>query len=166
MFIVAPKNAAMPVSAPKISPSADEDLTDPDDPSHPGLGVVVDQDLEEVAIPLERDRGLAGVGIATALWRVPPRAPRRRANRRRWPSPNRPRPDAKPTNSRIGSHIRPARVLLNRYREKSGPSTSIVCPGRLAILEQHDEHHNREDPEDDRRDLVARSSRVRDRTTD
>ena len=27
----------------------------------------------------------------------------------------------------MGSQIRPARVLLNRYRVKAGPSTSTVC---------------------------------------
>ena len=40
--------------------------------------------------------------------------------------------EREPTNSRIGSHSRPARVLLKRYRVNAGPSTSTVWrPGAL-----------------------------------
>jgi hypothetical protein len=62
-----------------------------------------------------------------------------------------------PTNSRMGSHSSPARVLLNRYRLNAGPSISTL--GGLPVLEQRDHDDDREDPEHDRggrREVLAR----------
>ena len=59
MFINAPKKAAKPVSSPTISPIPT--ASSPSVMSHPNrLGAVVEQGLDERAVPVERDGPAAG----------------------------------------------------------------------------------------------------------
>ena len=68
MFMSAPKKAANAGQAADEQADPDGHLTERDERGEPGVGVVVEQGLEEGAVPLERDRRAAGpcAGIATA----------------------------------------------------------------------------------------------------
>ena len=53
MFISAPKKAAMPRQRADDQADADRHLAEGDQPGEPRLVVAVDQEVDEVAIPLE-----------------------------------------------------------------------------------------------------------------
>ena len=61
MFMSAPKNAANPVRQSDDQPDPDGHLTERDQWGEPRLGIVVEQGLDEGAVPVVRDRGAAGV---------------------------------------------------------------------------------------------------------
>ena len=84
MFIIAPKKAAMPDERAGQQRQRDGDLAEHHEPREPGLRVVVDQELDEAAIPLERDRRAPAFGrrqrtLPIAQERVAAVGPRRRA---------------------------------------------------------------------------------------
>ena len=113
---------------------ANGDLAEGDEQREPALGMVADQQIQEVAIPVVGDR-TAG--------RVRRGLPLRRSNSRAVPSRRPPsrsrracgcRRPARRSRGRCGSAARtqPAARLLNRKRAKGGPSTSTSSePGAL-----------------------------------
>ena len=68
MFINAPKNAAKPGEQSDDQPDPDRELAERDQPAEPAVRAVVEQGLDERAVPVERDGRAAGAlaGIATA----------------------------------------------------------------------------------------------------
>src|SRR4051794_17545618 len=115
-------------------PEADRELAEHDERCEPGMRVVVEQQLDECSVPVEGDRGAAGLrdgrgARPVALQRgaaIEPACAAELVIARFEPG--------NPTKSRTGSQNSPARELLNRNRVKAGPSISMVSPpGSLRI---------------------------------
>ena len=73
MFISAPKNAAKPVRI-EDEPDPDGDLTEHDQIGEPGLGPIVEERLQEAAVPLIGDRRTAFLRDGDGAGPVPPSA--------------------------------------------------------------------------------------------
>ena len=92
------------------------------------LVVPVEQEVDEVSVPLEGDRGLAALGGGRRALPVAAKGgaaaePGILRSKALWRPASR---NEKPTKMRIGSQKRPARVLPKRNRVKAGPSTSTT----------------------------------------
>ena len=93
----------------------DGDLAEHDEPREPGLRVVVEQELHEAAVPLERDRRAPALRDRDRTLSNSPGARRRRRSSRRRPSLCQPASShAKPTKIRIGSHSKPGACVAEQ----------------------------------------------------
>ena len=149
MFMNEPKNAAKPGQDPEDQPDAHGDLAEHDQRREPGLGAVVEQRLDEAAVPVVGDRRPALLGDRDRVGPVP-------GERRAAVEPAAPvtlcqpaSSQAKPTNSRIGSQTRPARELRSQEPgERRALDLDAVRVGVLARVQvQDDDQDDGEDPE-------------------